>query len=83
MTRSDFIEFLMILTKYVFNDSVRLTESVTVECVTLSFCTVLMTSSIHIIHTDVLCGILEKKIERHFSCSYTVELTLPEIVHHF
>ena len=38
MTRSHFIEILMILTKYVFDVSVRLTEySVTVESVTLRF----------------------------------------------
>ena len=38
MTRSHFIEILMILTKYVFDISVRLTEySVTVESVTLRF----------------------------------------------
>ena len=38
MTRSHFIEILMILTKYVFNLGVRLTEfSVTVESVTLRF----------------------------------------------
>ena len=42
MTRSHFIEILMILTKYVFDLSVRLTEfSVTVESVTLRFYTVL------------------------------------------
>ena len=42
MTRSHFIEILMILTKYVFDLGVRLTEfSVTVESVTLRFyCTV-------------------------------------------
>ena len=42
MTRSHFIEILMILTKYVFNLGVRLTEfSVTVESVTLRFyCTI-------------------------------------------
>ena len=38
MTRSHFIEILMILTKYVFDLGVRLTEfSVTVESVTLRF----------------------------------------------
>ena len=38
MTRSHFIEILMILTKYVFDASVRLTEySVTVESITLRF----------------------------------------------
>ena len=38
MTRSNFIEILMILTEYVFNVSVWLTEySVTVESVTLRF----------------------------------------------
>ena len=38
MTRSHFIEMLMILTKYVFDLGVRLTEfSVTVESVTLRF----------------------------------------------
>ena len=38
MTRSHFIEMLMILTKYVFDLGVWLTEfSVTVESVTLSF----------------------------------------------
>ena len=38
MTRSHFIEILMILTKYVFDIGVRLTEfSVTVESVTLRF----------------------------------------------
>ena len=38
MTRSHFINFLMILTKYVFDLGVRLTEfSVTVESVTLRF----------------------------------------------
>ena len=38
MTRSHFIEILMILTKYVFDYGVRLTEfSVTVESVTLRF----------------------------------------------
>ena len=38
MTRSHFIEILMILTKYVFDVSVRLTEySVTAESVTLRF----------------------------------------------
>ena len=38
MTRSHFIEILMILTKYVFNVSVRLIEySVTAESVTLRF----------------------------------------------
>ena len=37
MARSHFIEILMILTRYVFDVSVRLTEySVTVESVTLS-----------------------------------------------
>ena len=48
MTRSHFIEILMILTKYVFDLGVRLTEfSVTVESVTLRFyCSlVLMLSS--------------------------------------
>ena len=38
MTRSHFIEILMILTKYVFDLGVRLTEfSVTVESITLRF----------------------------------------------
>ena len=38
MTRSHFIEILMILTKYLFDLNVRLTEfSVTVESVTLRF----------------------------------------------
>ena len=38
MTRSHFIEILMILAKYVFDLGVRLTEfSVTVESVTLRF----------------------------------------------
>ena len=38
MTRSNFIEILMILTKYVFDLGVRLTEfSATVESVTLRF----------------------------------------------
>ena len=38
MTRSHFIEILMILTKYLFGLSVQLTEfSVTVESVTLRF----------------------------------------------
>ena len=38
MTRSHFIEILMILTKYVFDVSVRLTEySVTVESLTLMY----------------------------------------------
>ena len=38
MTHSHFIELLMILTKYVFDLGVRLTEfSVTVESVTLRF----------------------------------------------
>ena len=38
ITRSHFIEILMILTKYVFDLGVRLTEfSVTVESVTLRF----------------------------------------------
>ena len=38
MTRSHFIEILMILTKYVFDHGVRLTEfSVTVESITLRF----------------------------------------------
>ena len=38
MTRSHFIDILMILTKYVFDLGVRLTEfSVTVESVTLRF----------------------------------------------
>ena len=38
MTHSHFIEILMILTTYVFDVSVRLTEfSVTVESVTLRF----------------------------------------------
>ena len=38
MTRSHFIEILMILTKYVFDVGVRLTEySVIVESVTLRF----------------------------------------------
>ena len=42
MTRSHFIEILMILTKYLFDLGVRLTEfSVTVESVTLRFyCTI-------------------------------------------
>ena len=42
MTRPHFIEMLMILTKYVFDLGVRLTEfSVTVESVTLRFyCTI-------------------------------------------
>ena len=38
MTRSHFIKILMVLTKYVFDLGVRLTEfSVTVESVTLRF----------------------------------------------
>ena len=38
MTRSHFVEILMILTKYVFDLGVRLTEfSITVESVTLRF----------------------------------------------
>ena len=38
MTRSNFIEILMILTKYLFHLGVRLTDfSVTVESVTLRF----------------------------------------------
>ena len=42
MTRSHFIEFLMILTKYVFDVGVRLTEySLTVGSVTLRFVVVL------------------------------------------
>ena len=43
MTRSHFIEIFMILTKYVFDVSVRLTEnSVTVESIKLRFyCTLL------------------------------------------
>ena len=46
MTRSHFIEILMILTKYVFDLGGRLTEfSVTVESVTLRFyCSALTTS---------------------------------------
>ena len=44
MTCSHFIEILMILTKYVFDLGVRLTEfSVTVESVTLRFyCTLIL-----------------------------------------
>ena len=50
MTRSHFIEILMILTKYVFDLGVRLTEfSVTVESVTLRFYCIKIIIIIHVI----------------------------------
>ena len=85
MTCSDFIEFLMIiLTKYVFNVNVRLTEySVTVESVTLRFYCTDDIINTYYPHRCIMWHFRRKKIEQHFSGSYTVELTLPEIVHHF
>ena len=53
MTRSHFIEILMILTKYVFDLGVRLTEfSITVESVTLRF----------------YCTYIKQVIFRHYHC---------------
>ena len=69
MTCSDFI--------------VRLTEySVTVESVTLRFYCTDDIINTYYPHRCIMWH-FRKKIERHFSGSYTVKLTLPEIVHHF
>ena len=53
MTRSHFIEILMILTKYVFDLGVRLTEiSVTVESVTLRFYCIIIFTYMYYIYRE-------------------------------